>query len=61
MLKHFYLFAWILLALSVIDSVYTGTIDPIKIIIYSLLAFTLFWGLGMWLAFFNSKNTEEAK
>jgi hypothetical protein len=56
MLKHFYLFAWVLLAIDVFNSVYKGTINPISILIYSFITFALLYVLGIWLSFFQTED-----
>lgn len=61
MLKHFYLFAWVLLAFSVINTVYKGNMDPINILIYSFITFALFYALGIWLSFFRTEEPELNK
>lgn len=55
MLKHIYLFAWVLLAVDILNSVYKSTINPISVLIYSFITFVLLYVLGIWLAFFARK------
>jgi len=58
MLKNFYGLAWFLLAASVLISVFTGTFNPLGMIIFSLVAVGLIYGFALWAVIVNARDTQ---
>ena len=58
-MKKIYLLAWILLAASILGAWQHENINPLAILAFSFIAFGLFWGFTLWLAFTN--DPEAAK
>ena len=57
MMKNFYVSAWLLLAASVLVSVFTGTFNPIGMVVFSLVAVGLFYAFALWTVIVNTRDT----
>ena len=59
MMKKFYVLAWFLLAASVLVSVFTGTFNPLGVVIFSLVAVGLVYGFALWSVIVNTRDTQS--
>ena len=57
MIKKFYVLAWFLLAASVLVSVFTGTFNPLGVVVLSLVAVGLVYGFALWSVIVNTRDT----
>lgn len=55
-MRTLYLAAWFLLSLAVAAAVITGTFNSVSLVIFSLAALALVYGLALWSAFTNSPD-----
>ena len=58
-MKKFYITAWFLLAASVLVSAFTGTINPLTVVVFSLVAVGLVYGFALWSVIVNRRDTQE--
>lgn len=56
MMKQFYIAAWILLAISAIATVLTGSFSPAILLVYSLGALALVMALAMWSVYVQTRD-----
>jgi hypothetical protein len=59
MMKKFYVTAWFLLAASVLVSAFTGTFNPLAVVVFSLVAVGLVYGFALWSVIVNRRDTQE--
>jgi len=59
MIKKFYVLAWFLLAASVLVSVFTGTFNPLGVVVLSLVAVGLVYGFALWSVIVNTRDTQS--
>lgn len=57
-MKKFYVLAWFLLAASVLASVFTGTFNPLAMVVFSLVAVGLVYGFALWSVIVNTRDTQ---
>ena len=57
-MKKIYVLAWFLLAASVLVSVFTGTFDPLAMVVFSLVAVGLVYGFALWSVIVNTRDTQ---
>ena len=58
MIKKFYVLAWFLLAASALISVFTGTVNPLAIVVFSLVAVGLVYGFALWSVIVKTRYTQ---
>jgi len=59
MMKKFYVSAWLLLAASVLVSVFTGTFNPIGMVVFSLVAVGLVYAFALWTVIVNTRDKQS--
>jgi hypothetical protein len=59
-MKFFYILAWFLLATAVLVSVLTGFINPLALLAFSLIAWSLVYVFALWAVFVNNPDLSEA-
>ena len=57
-MKKFYVLAWFLLLASVLAAVFTGTFDPLAMVVFSLVAVGLVYGFALWSVIYNTRDTQ---
>ena len=58
-MKKFYVLAWVLLAASVLAAVFSGTFDPLAMIVFSLVTVSLVYAFALWSVFVNTRDTQS--
>lgn len=58
-MKKFYVLAWFLLAASIIVMVFTGTFNPLAMVVFSLIAAGLVYALALWSVIVNTRETQS--
>lgn len=55
-MKTFYALAWVFLALISIRLAMTGALDPVALVVLSLVAAALVYGLALWSVITNARD-----
>lgn len=55
MIKKIYVLAWFLLLASVLAAVFTGTFDPLAMVVFSLVAVGLVYAFALWSVIVNTR------
>lgn len=58
-MKKFYLLAWLLLVAAVLIMALTGAINAWALTVFSLVALGLFYALGLWSFFVNTRGNKD--
>ena len=58
MLKKIYGFVWFLLAATALVSVFTGSFDPITLLVFALAALALVHTLMLWTVIVNTRDAQ---
>lgn len=58
MTKNLYVLAWFLLAAIVLVSALTGTLTPPALVVFSLAALGLVYGLALWSVIANTREIK---
>lgn len=57
-MKKFYVLAWFLLAASALASVFTGTFNPLAMVVFSLVALGLVYAIALWSVIVNTREAQ---
>lgn len=58
MMKKIYIAGWFIVALAALVSIFTGTLTPAVLFVYSLLALGLVFALMLWLVIVNTRENR---
>lgn len=56
MMKTFYAMAWVFLGLISVRLAMTGALDPVALVVLSLAAVALIYGLALWSVITNARD-----
>lgn len=57
-MKKFYVLAWFLLIAGAVVSVFTGSFEPLRAVVFSLLAVGLVYGFALWSVIVNTRDKQ---
>ena len=57
-MKNFYVLAWFLLVASVLASVFTGSFNPVALLVFSLFALVLFKARALWSVIVQTRDSK---
>lgn len=57
-MKNIYIASWILLTISFLATVLTGSFNALSLVVFSFAALALVYALAIWSVFINTQNTQ---
>ena len=60
MIKKFYGLVWLLFFASVMVSVFTGTLGPLAMVVYGVVAVGLVYALALWSVYGGSEDMQAS-